>query len=176
MSAQAAVLAPTHLERGRSLADLVLTGCLVLLTLGLVGTGIFLLTGGKALIVRSGSMAPVIGVGDLVVSRTIEPTEAKVGDIITFTDPTRDDALVTHRVRRVRIDDHQVHFVTKGDANGAVERWTIDSDGTIGRMVFSVPKVGYAVSWAAQPEARFTLIVLGGVLLAYAGLRRIWSS
>ena len=176
MATHATALASGYAERGRSLADLALTGCLVLLTIGLVGAGAFLLTGGKALIVRSGSMEPAIGVGDLAVTRTVHPTEVDAGDIITFTDPTREGVLVTHRVRRVTPEGQRVAFVTRGDANGASERWTIDRRGTIGLLITTAPKIGYAVSWAAEPAARFTLIVLGGVLIAYSGLRRIWSN
>jgi signal peptidase I len=176
MSAKAATLELTSPERDRSLADLALTWTLAILTIGIVGVGAFLLTGGKALIVRSGSMAPAVEVGDLVVTRTVHPTDVEVGEIITFSDPTRDGILVTHRVRRIQRQGARIGFVTKGDANGGVERWTIARDGTVGRMFFSAPNLGYAVSWASEPATRIGLLVVGGLLLAYALLRRIWSS
>jgi signal peptidase len=156
-------------------ADLALSFSLVVLTVGLVGIIAFLLTGGKALIVRSGSMEPAIGVGDLVVTETVEPTDVAVGEVVTFSDPTRSGDLVTHRVQKVELQGSRVAFVTRGDANGGVERWTIDRDGTMGRLLFGIPQLGYVVSWAAEPMTRFALLVAGGLLLAFAGIRRIWS-
>ncbi|MDQ4145119.1 MAG: signal peptidase I [Actinomycetota bacterium] len=175
MSANAAALAPSYRERGRSLTDLALSFSLVLLALGLLATGVFLVTGGKALIVRSGSMEPAIGVGDLVMTKTIRPTDVEVGEVISFSDPTRSGTLVTHRVRKMQDLGGRIAFVTKGDTNGGVERWTIARSGSVGRLIFTIPKLGQAVSWAAEPSTRFGLLVGGALLIAYSVLRRIWS-
>lgn len=157
------------------MTDLALGAVMIVLTLGLAGTAAFLATGGKALIVRSGSMEPAIRMGDLIVTQTVQPTEVSEGDVITFSDPTRSGMLVTHRAQRIERNASRVAFVTKGDANGGVEEWSIDKNGTLGRLMFTIPMVGYAVSWAAEPAMRFGLLIAGGLLLTYSALRRIWS-
>ena len=175
MSADASSLTITSAGRGRSWADLTLSSFLVLLTVALIGIVVFLLIGGKALIVRSGSMEPAVEVGDVIVTRTVHPTQVDVGDVITFSDPTRAGELVTHRTQRVEQQGSRIAFVTKGDANGGVERWTIDRSGTVGLLIFRLPSVGYALSWAGEPVTRLALVLAGAILLGYSGGRRIWA-
>lgn len=163
-------------RRGRSVTGLVLTLTLALLTLSLVATLVFLLFGGKALIVRSGSMHPTIDVGDLAMTKTVEASKVSEGDVVTFSDPTRDGILVTHRVKKMKADGARIAFVTQGDANSGVEKWLIDRNGTVGLFWFRIPRAGYAVSWAGEAQVRVILLIAGATLLAFAGLRRIWGS
>jgi signal peptidase I len=129
----------------------------------------------ETLTVLSGSMAPAIRSGDLVVDARIAPLEARVGDVVTFTDPEDRSRLVTHRVRRLRVAGGLVHFLTKGDANNATERWTIAKDGRIGRVEYRLPKLGYVSSWGGSRFGRLVLIVLPALLLGALELRRIWQ-
>ena len=131
--------------------------------------------GYRALVDRSDSMQPAIAAGDVVLVDAIAPAEAAAGDIVTFRNPEGDEKLITHRVIRVRRDGDAFAFVTRGDANTGVERWTIPADGSLGRFVTRVPRVGYAIAWLGIPAVRFTFIALGAVLLVAAALRRIWS-
>jgi signal peptidase len=131
---------------------------------GLVGAIVVpSLLGMKALTVISGSMEPTIEVGSLVLDERIRPLEARPGDVVSFQDPTRGKRLVTHRVRSIRAEGDTAFFVTKGDANNAVERWSVPTAGEIGRVVYHVPKVGYARAVLTGRNARFAL--LGMVLL-----------
>jgi signal peptidase len=161
--------------RGRRAADLATRLLLGTVTLCLLATITFLLTGGRALVVRSGSMEPAVSTGDMAVTRTITPTEAAVGDVVTFKDPSRHGELVTHRVVKVRTKGDQVAFVTKGDSNTGVEKWKIDSDGKIGRLTLRIPRLGYAVVWVTAPKVRASLIAAAALLFAVAALRRIWA-
>ena len=141
----------------------------------LVGAALFLLLGGRALVVLSGSMEPALRTGDIAVTRTVHPDEVSVSDIVTFTDPSREDALVTHRVVRVARAEDRYAFVTKGDANGAVEQWTIASDGTMGVLIFRIPKVGFLLRWIGNVWLRTACLIGGGLILTAAALRRIWG-
>lgn len=137
----------------------------------------FIATGGRTLIVRSGSMEPVFGAGDVVVTRTISPTDVGVGDVVTFHDPSRNGELVTHRVLD-KADQYagRIAFKTKGDANTGTEEWLIDRDGRLGRFVLAFPRVGYALAWIGAPYVRLFLLLTGTAVLAFAALRRIWGS
>jgi signal peptidase I len=130
--------------------------------------------GFKSFTVMSGSMEPAIGTGAVVVERPIAPREARVGDVVTFKDPEGGERLITHRVKSVRVSGGTARFVTKGDANNAVERWTVPADGSIGRVAYDVPKVGYAMAYAGGRHGKLLLIVLPALLLAAFELVRIW--
>ena len=116
--------------------------------------------------ILSGSMQPTFAVGDVVLDERVRPEQARPGDVVTFTDPTREGATVTHRVERLTRDGAQVHFVTRGDANTASEKWAVAADGTIGRVRMHVPKIGWALQWARSREGRLGLIALPALLLA----------
>jgi signal peptidase I len=145
------------------------TACLLAVVLTYV-------VGYRSLIVRSGSMAPAIGVADVIVTRVVHPAAVEIGDVVTFRDPSRSEELVTHRVTEVVRDGDTFSFVTRGDANSGVERWSVDADGTVGRYLFRIPKVGYVLGWVAVPLIRSALMVGAALLLGIGALRRIWSS
>ena len=129
--------------------------------------------GFKSLTVLSGSMEPEIDAGDLVISEGISPLDANLGDVVTFPEPggTR---LITHRLLSMRAGDGRVRMVTKGDANDTVERWTVRTNGEIGRVAYRLPRVGYLVSWVRDPLGRLGLVVLPAILLCIYELVRIW--
>jgi signal peptidase len=147
-------------------------------TLGFV-VGTALATGGPHLLgytsltVLSGSMEPAIDTGDVVVGRPIAVEETRRGDIITFREPGT-HRLVTHRLRGIRVVDGVAQMVTKGDANNAPERWRIPVDGGVSRVLYRVPKLGYARSLVGGPLGRLLLLVLPVILLGMLEVKRIW--
>ena len=131
--------------------------------------------GHRSFTVLSGSMEPAIATGDIVVDDSIAPVDARVGDVVTFSDPTNSGRMITHRVRSVRADGGQVNFVTKGDANNAVERWSVAGNGRIGRVVYRVPMLGYALARTRRLGAIF-LVAIPALLLGAYELVRIWRT
>jgi signal peptidase I len=131
------------------------------------------LAGGRAMTVMSGSMAPELGVGDVVLTRGIAAREARLGDVVTFRDPNNRKRLITHRVHVIRIADGHATFWTKGDANATgAERWTIPLEGRIGRVEYRIPKLGYAVRSAGGAPA--LLLLIPTALFGAFELVRIW--
>lgn len=129
--------------------------------------------GYHALTVVSGSMEPAIGVGDMVVNRSVSPLRARAGDVISFRDPTS-NRVITHRVQNVRVERLRVWFATKGDANNAAERWDIPIDGKIGQVELQIPKVGYALGFVRSPFGRIAFLALPALALAGSLLVAIW--
>jgi signal peptidase len=156
----------------RRLAGGAALGLVVGLVLALLGP---LAVGGRTFAVLSGSMQPTLHVGDLVLEKKVSATDIQVGDVVTFRDPDDAGRLITHRVRRVAIESGTVRVTTKGDANLSVERWTVATDGSVGRAVGRVPKVGYLLVWTRSPAGRMLLIVLPACLLGISQLWRIWT-
>ena len=115
----------------------------------------------KSLTVVSGSMEPTIETGSVVIDEVISPLDARPGDIVTFKDPLHPRQL-THRLQKMRVEGDTAYMVTLGDANDAPERWTVQTDGQIGRVVAHLPKLGYARAALGTRYAQ--LAVLGAVL------------
>ena len=151
-------------------------GWIILGTFGglLLAVGVPNLFHAKSLTVMSGSMEPTIGTGDVVVARQIPPMDARVGDIVTFRDPLKHDRLITHRVREIHVLQNKVLFVTKGDANTSTEHWVVPEDGTIGRVAFHVPRLGYFMVWIHSTFGLLLLIVLPTLVLGVSELWHLW--
>jgi signal peptidase I len=124
--------------------------------------------------VKSGSMTPTIDTGDLVIDRTISPAEASVGDIVMFKDPEGGGKLISHRVRAVHERNGRTYFVTRGDANTGFEHWSVPDTGTIGRIVYRVPKLGFVLGGIGSAPGKIVLIVIPALVLLWLGLMRIW--
>ena len=152
-------------------ASLAVLGALVLVLFVMVA---MTLAGFRFLIVRSGSMEPAIGTGDVVVVKTVRPAEVSAGQVVTFRDATRDHHLVTHRVASVVRVDGRFDFVTRGDANTAEERWSVAVGGSIGVVRATIPMIGYPLNWLGSAAVRAWLLVAGSVLVGGALLRRVW--
>jgi signal peptidase I len=131
------------------------------------------LLGYTSLTVLSGSMEPAIDTGDVVVGRPIAAEQARSGDVITFREPGT-HRLVTHRLRRMHVVDGVARMVTKGDANNAPERWRIPDRGRVSRVLYRLPKLGYARSLVGGPLGRLLLLALPALLLGVLELKRIW--
>lgn len=130
--------------------------------------------GMRPLVVLSGSMEPALHVGDVTVTRGIRPADANVGDVVTFENPQTGNP-TTHRVRSVRrLGSGRYEFMTKGDANNAVERWTLPATGKLGRTVYRVPVAGRAMLWIRTPVGWITFVVLPLLALGAQELSRIW--
>lgn len=129
--------------------------------------------GGHDFAVMSGSMAPAIDTGDVVVVVPLAPTDARPGDVVTFKDPGG-SRLITHRVRGIRRAGATVRFVTRGDANNRGERWSVPTTGEIGRVAYRLPKAGYLSRAAASPTGRIVLVIGPVLLLGLWALTRIW--
>lgn len=130
------------------------------------------LLGDRSYVVRSGSMAPAIETGDVVVVEPISPTDATVGDIVTFTDPG--GRLISHRARAIDQGDSTVRFTTQGDANNTQEHWQVAAEGRIGRVAYRVPKLGFVVAWIQTTPGRMGLLVVPALALGISLLHRIW--
>ena len=116
--------------------------------------------------VLTGSMAPALEVGSLVVINPVEPEEVAVGDIITFRPASGDKTLITHRVIGVG-QSSSLYFETKGDANQSPDRSTVPARNLVGRVAFNAPYWGFATEFLKTPLGfLFALVIPGTVLIA----------
>lgn len=122
----------------------------VLLIIMLLVAGVLVippLLGCKNMAVLSGSMEPKIGVGALVVARETKPELLEVGDVITYR--LSGDTLVTHRIIEIRAAEKNV--LTRGDANDIPDGAPVPYDKIVGKVLFSVPLLGYLTMYIKTP-------------------------
>ena len=109
-------------------------------------------------------------------SDTISPLDARVGDVVTFRDPEDPTRLSSHRVISMHVAPDGVAFVTKGDANTGVERWS-DRRATARSAGPSTASPSSATSrtGSAAASAGLAFLVVPALLLgARSELGRIW--
>lgn len=147
---------------GLALASATLLMLLGALLMGVLPT----LAGYESFVVRSGSMSPYLGIGDLTVVSSARTDQLTVGDVVTYRTPHRPDMVITHRLVGILNDDEgRLVFHTKGDANSTVDQVAIDPSAVLGRVVYAVPFIGYVVDFAGRPEGKLCLIALPLALL-----------
>jgi signal peptidase len=126
----------------------------------------------------TGSMAPLINPGDVVVTKPVPATEIQVGDIITYHIPVEDQRVETHRVTEVIVNpDGTIAVKTKGDANNGVDPWTATISGpTVDRHTLTVPYVGTAIRVLREPIILNTLMYGAPAVLVIFMLAGIWGT
>lgn len=112
----------------------------LLIAFSLVAAFFFGLLPLKPLAVATGSMKPSINIGDAVVVCSCDAKDLNVGDIIAF---SSENGTVVHRIERILEKNEERFFVTKGDDNNSEDSVPVGKEQIIGRVVLSVPKLGY---------------------------------
>jgi len=125
--------------------------------------------------VLSGSMEPGIQTGSLIAIKLAEDkTNFKTGDVITYQE--EEGILVTHRITEVVKSGDNVLYRTKGDNNNAEDMNPVLSDNLVGAYTgFTVPKVGYFISFSQSKNGAFLLLIPGLLLLFYSAIT-IWRT
>jgi len=118
---------------------------MLILTVILVSVLAYRVTGHVTplLTVKSGSMEPVLHVGDVIIIEPVNPEDIRVGDVIIFYRPGTDQ-LIVHRVVRTTSQG----LYTRGDANPGIDPWSpVPYENVVGRWIgFKIPNwlgVGY---------------------------------
>lgn len=107
-------------------------------------------------VVKSGSMEPAIRTGSIV---AIRPAASyKVGDVITFGKDTKTQIPTTHRILAIEGEGAQAVYTTKGDANDTADQVVTRISDIRGKVLFTVPFAGYALSFARTKLGFFLLV------------------
>jgi signal peptidase I len=119
-------------------------------------------------VVASGSMIPVLEVYDVLIVQGYVPFEdIEIGDIIVFNRPSDHNRVIVHRVVSI-IDDEPKTIRTKGDANPASIPGTdfpITEEEYIGKVVYTLPQVGYVTQLLKPPINYIIIAVVIGVMI-----------
>lgn len=120
----------------------------------------------RSYVVLSGSMEPAISPGDVVIVGAVDPASLAVGDVITF-QRTADSVAVTHRIVEVggSVADGSLSFLTEGDANEDPDPAPVPADAVVGKVVLTLPYIGYVVQFAGTTAGMALLVGVPVVLL-----------
>jgi len=92
-------------------------------------------------IIASGSMTPTIDVGDIAITVSTDPSKIQIGDIIQY---WQNEEMNMHRIVEIRQTESGEQFITKGDANNVPDSTPVLADQIRGKLIFSIPKLGWA--------------------------------
>ena len=144
---------------GIFVAAIVLLGSLLLVSIIPVPGNI------EVKIVQSGSMEPAIKTGALVV---IKPSdEYRVDDVIMFGEDTKTKVPTTHRIVADEVRSGVFYYTTKGDANEDPDPQQVKQSEVIGKVLFSIPYLGYVLDFAKKPLGFALLIGVPATLVVF---------
>lgn len=123
--------------------------------------------------VMSGSMAPKIKTGTLIVVTPIN--DYNQNDIITFrpTDAKKNNETVTHRIFEVRENNGAETFITKGDANNAPDSDEITKNRIIGKYLLGVPILGFVVGYVKTLPGLILLVIIPATVIVLEESKKI---
>ena len=146
---------------------------------------------GRMAVVLSNSMEPAMSQKALAINIQVDPEDVEVGDIIAFIPWWDPEVTVSHCVVEIVTDDGELAFQTKGDANEDVDPWLIYPEDITGKVIFSIPYLGYIVNFSlvyirswwgfAFLIAVPSIIIIGGTITGVSRsgnrrrkLRQLW--
>jgi signal peptidase len=125
--------------------------------------------------ILSGSMAPAIRNGSLVLATRAPLASVREGDVIVYHIPIGDHHLTTHRVVAVVHGGAHPVVRTKGDANTRADPWKARLDGPAAwKVSLTLPFLGYAALLMREPWIAAFAIGLLGITVLLVALRRLW--
>lgn len=117
----------------------------------------------NAYVVLTGSMLPEIQVYDVVVTKKVEPSSLKVGDVITFAsaDTRFLNTIITHRIIKKEYDTKtkSYSFQTQGDNNNVADSALVPQNNIYGKVILKIPKLGYLQEFLAS-DGGWVIVIL----------------
>ncbi len=124
-----------------------LFGVVLIVSFGLFVAGVFKY---RPVAILTYSMEPIFTRGDAVIVEKLnkeEKNKLKKGDIIQY---QVDKTVVVHRIIKVKKEDNKTVYILKGDNNNAKDPKPVYMEQIMGKVLFSIPKVGYPSVWLSE--------------------------
>ena len=118
----------------------------------------------NAYVVLTGSMLPEIQVNDVVVTKKVDASTLKVGDVITFAsaDSRFLNTIITHRIIKKEYDSKTktYSFQTQGDNNNVADSALVPQNNIFGKVILKIPKLGYLQEFLASDGGWIIVILI----------------
>lgn len=122
----------------------------------------------RLLAVESGSMAPKLPVGSVVIVKKADNYE--IGQIIAF---NRGQAVITHRVMAWDNVGGKTYYTTRGDANNMADLDKVPPEAVLGKVVVDVPLAGYLTTFVKTQTGFILLIMIPATIIIWTELLNI---
>lgn len=118
--------------------------------------------------VLTGSMEPSIHTGSVVIDQWTPDRKLKIGDVVSYRHQSDQKVIyITHRIVKIDKTGLLWRFETKGDANPAPDFGLITQTSIEGKVIMTIPLVGYSIEFFKTPVGFILLIALP--LLVFIG-------
>ena len=108
----------------------------------------------KARIVLTGSMAPAINTGDVILTTPVSRHEPKIGDVVAYQAKRFNGQSVAVFSHRIIGGDINSGFIVKGDSNKSPDTQKPKRGDILGVVIFVIPFIGNLLT----PKALFLLV------------------
>lgn len=98
----------------------------------------------------------------------------QIDDVITFTNPNNRNDSITHRIYDMKLNQGVPVYITKGDANEDPDSWEILKKDVIGKMLFTIPFLGYVVDFTKTPLGFALIVIVPAGLIISDEIRKIY--
>lgn len=133
----------------------------------LIATAIIYLFGFRLFVITSGSMAPQLQKGDVIIAH--QQDDYRIGDVIAY---QNQDRVVTHQIIAKHLKQNVAAYQTKGVANQLVDDHLVEADLVIGKIVHAFPKIGLVFLLPKRVYA-ISLIWTMSLAVIYLELRQL---
>ncbi len=125
--------------------------------------------------VATGSMVPVYNVGDVLVSKEIEPEKIKVGDDIVYQgkESSYSGKVITHRVISIEKQENgDYKIITKGIANNQQDP-EISQKQVYGKVIYKIHILGFLTRLTQNMYAFYFIIFIAIAIFIYKNVKNI---
>ena len=121
-------------------------------------------------IVVSGSMVPTIEINSLCIMKNVDISKVELGDIIVYRNPENGRNII-HRVIGIADGENGRYLTMKGDANYREDRYRVDSNMFIGKIIcicnWAVPYISNCVKDESIDYVTLSSYITKGLILAF---------
>lgn len=138
------------------LLDVLLVAFIAVVAVTAAADAILPFLGRSVVIITGRSMMPAIAIGSVVVEEPVATAGLRAGDVASFR--LASGATVTHRVIRAAQLADGTSYETKGDANATSDPALLPSSAALGRVLFSIPWLGYLIWFLHLPSGILAVV------------------
>lgn len=146
-------------------------GALLVALLALAFAAVLLprLAGAVPLTVLTSSMEPTYPPGTLLVVRSVDTEQIRIGDVITYQPVSDRPEVITHRVVGItQSTSGETSFRTQGDNNPAPDPAPVTAPQVQGTLWYAIPFIGYAATALGAGAKSAIVVILAVGLFGYA--------
>lgn len=159
---------------GYTLLAVLVIAIFIVVVLQRVSNNTFSIGGFKIFNILTGSMLPKYEVGDILVSKDIEPNEIQIGDDIVYLGKSGTFAgkTVTHQVIDIEEENGAYKFHTKGIANQE-EDPLVSQEQVIGKIVYKIQSLSFISKLINNLYSFYFIIFIPVAILIFLEIKRL---